>query len=72
MAVFSDLQRDTLAVLRLKLSRNKFASGYPVTEGQIAICSATGFSESQYLRDVHHHLPDIGAYFPDEFPLISG
>jgi hypothetical protein len=40
MAVSSNLQRDTLVVLRLKLSRNKFVSGYPVTERQIAICSA--------------------------------
>lgn len=49
MAVSSDLQRDTLMVLRLKLSRNKFVSGYPVTERQIAICSAIGRDKSQCL-----------------------
>jgi hypothetical protein len=50
MAVSSDLQRDTLMVLRLKLSRNKFVSGYPVTERQIAICSADKRDKSQCLR----------------------
>ena len=50
MAVSSDLQRDTLVVLRLKLSRNKFVSGYPVTERQIAICSADKRDKGQYLR----------------------
>jgi hypothetical protein len=50
MAVSSDLQRDTLVVLRLKLSRNKVVSGYPVTERQIAICSAIDCDESQCLR----------------------
>lgn len=49
MAVISDLQRDTLAVLRLKLSRIKFLSGYPVTEGQIAICSDARHDRSLYL-----------------------
>ncbi len=51
MAVSSDLQRDTLVVLRLKLSRNKFINGYPVTERQIAICSAAECSEGLYLRE---------------------
>jgi hypothetical protein len=50
MAVSSDLQRDTLVVLRLKLSRNKFISGYPVTERQIAICSAAERSKSPHLK----------------------
>jgi len=50
MAVFSDLKRDTLVVLRLKLSRNKFVSGYPVTERQIAICSADKRDKIQCLR----------------------
>jgi hypothetical protein len=47
---FSDLKRDTLVVLRLKLSRNKFISGYPVTERQIAVCSASDRDESPCLR----------------------
>ena len=49
MAVSSDLQRDTLVVLRLKLSRNKFVNGYPVTERQLADCSAASRDESPYL-----------------------
>lgn len=50
MAVSSNLQRDTLVVLRLKLSRNKFVSGYPVTEQQIASCSADEHHKSLCLR----------------------
>lgn len=49
MAVSSDLQRDTLVVLRLKLSRNKFVNGYPVTERQLADCSAASRDKSLYL-----------------------
>lgn len=51
MAVSSDLLRDTLVVLRLKLSRNKFVSGYPVTGRQLAVCSAFTGDKTQYLQE---------------------
>ncbi|MBV4523003.1 hypothetical protein KVG88_23365 [Pseudomonas sp. SWRI74] len=68
MAVSSDLQRDTLMVLRLKLSRNKFVSGYPVTERQIAICSAFAQPTSATKASVYGDKPPT----TEERGLFSG